>query len=137
MPVQIHGNSMNPTYEDGQYVLSFRNKPSIKRWDVVLIKGEKTENDCWIKRVVGMPGETIEMKDGLLLVNCTVVSDQGMVQDSTTSFGPIKLGMDEYYVLGDNRSISFDSRYIGPVTDKDIIGVHAISIKNAFRREIR
>ena len=78
-------------------------------------------NEKIIKRVIGLPGETIEYNNGKLYINNKVVEDK--YNDGTTfDFKKVVLGEDEYFVLGDNRAVSIDSRRLGPIPKKDILG---------------
>ena len=133
-PVVVVGDSMVPTLEDKQILLldkiSYRfNK--IKRFDIVVIKNGKNEI---IKRVIGLPGETIEYKDNVLYVNGEPLeSDYNF---DTDDFTIEDIGKDlyhqipdnEYLVLGDNRIVSADSRIIGFIKREDILGKTTISI---------
>ncbi|HHU08379.1 MAG TPA: signal peptidase I, partial [Clostridiaceae bacterium] len=78
-------------------------------------------------RVIGLPGERIEIKDGHVYINGLLLSEEYLAPGVTTSvftaiFQDVLLGADEYYVLGDNRPYSQDSRFFGPVNKKDITG---------------
>lgn len=111
-PTLISGTSMEPTYHQDQYVIGhwFLN---VDRFDVMVIDvGDKE----LIKRVVGLPNETIEFKDNVLYVNGNIVEDT-YANGSTEDFA-ITLGPDEYFCMGDNREHSIDSRYYGTFTYK-------------------
>ena len=119
--VMVHGDSMYPTLHNKD--LMILNKASvrlgkIKRFDIVVIDAM---NEKIIKRVIGLPGETIEYNNGKLYINNKVVEDK--YNDGTTfDFKKVVLGEDEYFVLGDNRAVSIDSRRLGPIPKKDILG---------------
>lgn len=126
-PVIVSGNSMNPNYNDGELLLIKKigyNEKTIKRFDVVVIKRDKEEI---IKRVIGLPGEHISYKNNKLYVNNKLVSEDYTHLDTNDfnleeicSCSTIPEG--KYLVLGDNRPISMDSRRIGLIDKKDIVG---------------
>ena len=114
----VSGSSMNPTYNDGDILLCKRHY-DIWRFDVVTIASKKA-NNILIKRVIGLPGETITYKDNQLYIN-----GEPIIQDELYNFGEVEdleitLKSNEFFCMGDNRSDSLDSRYFGPFTDKEI-----------------
>lgn len=129
-PVQVKGSSMYPTLEDGSLgfsdIIGYR-MTGIKRFDVVVVYLEE-KNEYLVKRVVGLPGETVSYKDGQLYIDGEAVDEPFFDEDYKDSYGstfmsdvdPITLGDDEYYCLGDNRPHSSDSRYYGPFKKEDI-----------------
>lgn len=128
--VDVIGPSMEPSYHDGDVVVI--NKliylfSDVKRNDVVAVK--RMENDDYfdIKRVVALPGDEVSVASGKLLVNGKLASDEyinGDILNKGILSSPVKLGKDEYFVLGDNTSSSEDSRYqsYGMVQKTDIRG---------------
>ncbi|MGL5541343.1 MAG: signal peptidase I [Erysipelotrichaceae bacterium] len=132
-PIRVDGESMYPTLKNNQAgianVLSVKLN-HIERFDVV-IAHEPTSNHFWVKRLIGLPNETIEYRDDVLYINGAKVEEpflnSSYVQDYQTKgvftedFGPIQLQEDEYFLMGDNRPESSDSRYRGPFHKKDII----------------
>lgn len=122
----VVGDSMNPTYEDGDIVnINRLSKP--ERNDIVIVD-LPDEGKHLIKRCVGMPGDTIQIKEGKVFVNGVELEEDYLSKENKTCDGglanePILLGEDEYFVLGDNRSVSKDSRYFGAVKKEQIIGV--------------
>lgn len=125
------GQSMEPALENGQKV--WINKMSYMlsspdRFDVIVFKpnGNKNVHDS-IKRVIGLPGETIQIKDGKIYIDNKELKEKGKtgsIEDAGVVTEAYTLGDDEYFVLGDNRSSSEDSRYadIGMVQREDIEG---------------
>lgn len=140
-PVRVDGRSMYPTLKDGEF--GFTNVGGVllngvKRGDIVVVtmeeKGQKTH---WVKRVIGMPGDTISCVNDIVFINGKVLDETQYIdpdyrQSCVDQFGyfnkvpnadntdvqdfeEVKLGDDEYYVMGDNRPYSEDSRYVGPV----------------------
>lgn len=131
-PVIVSGNSMLPNFNDGELLLVKKigyNEKTIKRFDVIVIKKDKEEI---IKRVIGLPGEHVSYKNNKLYINDKLVSedythlntkDFNLEEICTCSTIP----EGKYLVLGDNRPISKDSRSIGLIDEKNIVG------KSVFR----
>lgn len=121
----VSGNSMNPTYKDGQSVLFVRIDKTYNRGDVVAIK--MPTGDRYIKRIIGLPGDTVELKDGEVYVNgspFTTGDESGATEpEADTVTYPLTLGESEYFVMGDNRTDSIDSRTFGPIVGVQIMGV--------------
>lgn len=120
-PVRVNGSSMESTLLNGETMIL--NKLAIKfkdinRWDIVVIK---TSDSFIIKRVIGLPGETIKYENDVLYINDKELEDNYSLSE-TEDFKEIKLNKDEYFVMGDNRYISQDSRVVGPINKEDIIG---------------
>ncbi len=120
-PIRVNGTSMEDTLYNGETMIL--NKLAIatsgvKRWDIVVIELEETH---LIKRVIGLPGETIRYENDKLYINDQEVIDK-YSRTRTEDFAEVKIGKDQYYVMGDNRSISQDSRMIGPVSKSEIKG---------------
>lgn len=78
--------------------------------------------DAFIKRVIGLPGDTVEVKDGQVLISGRSIPEKYIQDRPTYQFGPVKVPPDQYLVLGDNRNNSYDSHYWGFVPRKNIIG---------------
>ena len=130
-PVRVDGSSMNPTLHNNDILLLKKFDKSIDRFDIVVIKYEKSK---LVKRVIGLPGERVKIsitKVGnnyvsKILINGEVLSENyGNAQmiESGIASSEIVLGEDEYFVLGDNRNNSADSRIIGVINKKNITGV--------------
>ncbi len=132
-PFYVRGASMEPNFYDRDYLIineiSYRfTEPN--RGDVVVFKYPLNPREYFIKRVIGLPGETIEIKEGEVKIY-NKLYPQGIVLDESSYLFPgtktggnlkVSLGPDEYYLLGDNRNASLDSRSFGPVPRKNIIG---------------
>jgi len=119
--VMVHGDSMYPTLHNKDIMIL--NKISmktgkIKRFDIVVVDAM---NEKIIKRVIGLPGETVEYKDGKLYIDGKETEDK-YNDGKTLDFTEVALGDDEYFVLGDNRAISVDSRRLGAIPKKKILG---------------
>lgn len=120
-PIRVQGSSMKPTLKNGEIMilnkitLSFN---KINRYDIVVIKSEDKKI---IKRVYGLPGDFIKIEDNKIIINDKIIVDK-YGKGNTSDYKEILLSDDEYFVLGDNREVSKDSRYIGPVKYESIIG---------------
>lgn len=145
-PVRVDGRSMYPTLKDGEF--GFTNVGGVllngvERGDIVVVtmeeEGQKTH---WVKRVIGLPGDTVSCVNDVVYINGKVLDEtkyiapdyrQSLVDkfgyfnkvpnaDNTNveDFEEVTLGDDEYFVMGDNRPFSKDSRYVGPVKKSQI-----------------
>lgn len=97
----------------------------IKRGDIVIFLFPENQSKSYIKRIVGLPGETIEIKDGKVLINEILIEEPYLNPDyvsEDTMPAPVTIAPDHYFVLGDNRRNSSDSRYWGTVPRKLIYG---------------
>ena len=131
-PVIVRGDSMYNTLEDGEVLflskISYR-LDDIKRFDIVVV--EDIDNDLIIKRVIGIPGDSIEYKEGILYINDRKCDDKfASITENfdLTNFGIQKLPENSYFLLGDNRNNSIDSRIIGPVNIEKINGEVVFSL---------
>lgn len=128
---QVIGDSMNPFLIEGDRLLVNKmayafTKP--KRGDVIVFDPEIDEKS-FVKRVIALPGETIDIKDGNVYINDELLNESYLTEDGTFTYiepkkMPYVLGNDEYFVMGDNRSVSYDSRAesIGTITKNKIKG---------------
>lgn len=129
-PFIVKGESMAPNFNTGDYLIideiSYRfSGPD--RGEVIVFKYPKDTSQRFIKRVVGLPGETVSVENGQVLITKdgeTTILDENYLPDDLKTIGTISitLNSDEYFVLGDNRDYSFDSRAWGVVPKSDIIG---------------
>ena len=128
---RVSGSSMETTLSDGDNLivdkLSYRFQEP-KRFDIVVFPYKYEENTYYIKRIIGLPGDTVQVKDGYTYINGELLESdiygaEVMIEAGTAS-EPITLGEDEYFVLGDNRNHSLDSRdpSVGILKREDLIG---------------
>lgn len=127
---RVEGDSMNPALHNGDNLIvekiSYRfNDPD--RYDIIIFPYAHAENVYYIKRIIGMPGETIQITDGYVYINGELLDEHYGAERMITggiAEEPIELGEDEYFVLGDNRNHSADSRdpSVGVLTKDDLIG---------------
>jgi len=148
-PFFVQGASMEPNFHDGEYLLvnewgykhtnigsstdpllSVKSFRTLERGDVVVFRYPKNPTVFYVKRIIGLPGESIEQtKDGIVIsksddTGSFLLNESSYLDADITTQGlkPISLGDDEYFVMGDNRTHSNDSRSWGPVKKNFIIG---------------
>ena len=143
-PIRVDGESMRNTLQDGDIVLV--TKPeywsgNYQRGDVIICRYPNrnkessislggsfeltfTNHTLFVKRLIGLPGDKIEFRQGVLYVNDQLVDESNIdvYIPYTRSMGPITLGRDQYFVVGDNRGNSNDSRAVGPISEDMIVG---------------
>jgi len=126
-PVKVEGTSMAPLLSDQERIFInkfvYRLEP-IGRGDVVVFWYPLDRSKSFIKRVVGLPGDTVEIRQGRVIVNGQRLKEPylpGRPADWTT-YGPLRVPPEEYFVLGDHRASSNDSRVFGPVHNRYIYG---------------
>ena len=120
-PIRVNGSSMYKTLHDKDIMILNEMAyyfDDIKRGDIVVVKEKK---ELIIKRVIGLPNETVECKDGVIFINDKKLTET-YVNGTTDEFEKVELGDDEYFVLGDNREVSLDSRVYGAYNKSDIKG---------------
>ena len=143
-PIRVKGESMQNTLMNGELVLA--TKPAylrgkINRGDVIICRYPErstakslnlggsfeigfTRHTLFVKRLIALPGDTLEIREGLVYVNGELVDETAidMYSEAKTNLGPLLLGEDSYFVMGDNRGNSNDSRRVGPITRDMIVG---------------
>lgn len=132
-PFLVKGDSMVPSFHNGDYLivdeLSYRFR-SPERGEVIVLKFPYDPSQRFIKRIVGLPGETLEIKDGKVVVyhsdsqDAFVLDESGYLDEGSQTPGSVKVQLKEgeYFVLGDNREFSSDSRSWGPLQEKYVVG---------------
>ena len=127
---KVDGHSMEPTLSDGDNLivdkLSYRFRDP-ERYDIIVFPYQHAENTYYIKRIIGLPGETVQVIDGYMYINGKKLDEHygaEVMEDPGIAAEPIKLGDDEYFVLGDNRNHRSDSRVasVGVLTRDMLIG---------------
>ena len=121
---QVNGSSMEATLHNGQYLIISKLAYWIRspqRGDIIVLRPPKNPGEDYIKRIVGLPGERIEVRDGAVWVN-GIVLDEPYVFSVPRYDGLWTLGEDEYLVLGDNREDSDDSHKWGSLPADNIVG---------------
>lgn len=132
-PFQVNGQSMFPTFHDGEYILTnliTLRVNKLDRGDVIVFKSPTNQEKDFIKRVIGLPGDNVMVKDGKVFVNNKQLDESAYLpNDFVTHPGtfleegaPITVPKDFYIVMGDNRDFSSDSREWGFVPNDKIIG---------------
>ena len=129
-PFFVRGESMDPTFKNGDYLIideiTYRFREPA-RGEVVVFKFPYDKSQKFIKRVIGLPGETVEIKNGEISIYNQLgikLLDESEYLPELATAGDMTLNLleGEYFVLGDNRFFSFDSRRFGPILINDIIG---------------
>lgn len=138
-PFKVQGASMEPTYFDKEYLiideLSYRIHDP-KRGEVIVFRPPTDPSKFFIKRVIGLPGDTVELingevkiynaehPNGWTLDETSYVDLADMTEDERESMTmrPVTLEKGEYFVMGDNRRASYDSRFFGPIEERTIVG---------------
>ncbi len=129
-PFVVEGESMHPTFASGDYLivdeLTYRFSTP-KRGDAVVFRYPNDPNVFYVKRIIGLPGETVHIDHGQTTITkadgTTLTLDEGyVVEEDATYTQDTTLGADQYFVMGDNRPRSSDSRIWGPLPKKNIMG---------------
>lgn len=130
-PFFVKGQSMELNFEDGDYLIvdevSYRFREPL-RGEVVVFKYPQDPSQRYIKRIIGLPGETIAIEDGKVEIlnwqGSQVLDESGYLPSSIQTPGKVQITLaeNEYFVLGDNRSVSADSRSWGPLSKENIVG---------------
>lgn len=129
---KVSGNSMVPTLQNGDYLIT--EKVSYKfrdptRGEIIVLKNPKDESQDFIKRVIALPGDTLEISNNKIFLNGRLLEEPYLPTGAPTKGGafvvndsPVKAGNNQYFVIGDNREHSSDSRTWGPIIKEEIVG---------------
>ncbi len=126
-PFYVEGASMEPNFYSKEYLIvdeiSYRFHPP-QRGEVVVLRNPQNLSQFYIKRIIGLPGERIKMLNGTVYINDTELKETYLssVYATQASMPEQTLAQGEYFVMGDNRANSLDSRILGPVPANDLIG---------------
>jgi len=126
-PFIVKGQSMEPNFENSNYLivdeLSYRFRDP-QRGEVVVFRYPKNISQRFIKRIIGLPGEKIEIEAGVVMMNGKILDESKYLPSGVQTTGNTQISLDEneYFVLGDNRISSFDSRQWGVLPRKNIVG---------------
>ena len=126
-PVKVEGGSMEPGLEDQERIfinkLAYRLE-AIERGDVIVFRYPRDTRKNFIKRVIGLPGDRVRVGDGHVYLNGHLLREPYVPEEymDSRSYSEIRVPIDSYYVLGDHRSMSNDSREFGPVSRSYIYG---------------
>ncbi len=122
---RIEGFSMEPNFHDGEFLLVNKIVYMLhppERGDVIVLRYPPVPSRDFIKRVIGLPGDKIEIVNGRVYINGELLPEPYPLNEGTYTFGPVTVGPDEYFVLGDNRNNSSDSHSWGMLPTKNIVG---------------
>jgi len=140
VPVRIEGISMEPTYRD--HGINFVNRLAfwlhppqrgdivalrVGRWDVLtvlsdLLAGHRATRAAYLKRIVGLPGETVDIRQGVVWINGQPLDEPYVKAREAWQLAPVKLADDEYFVIGDNRGMDQQDHKFGVTKGKRIVG---------------
>lgn len=120
-PYRVEGFSMEPTLETGDYIIVFQHKGTFSRGDMIIFEHPEDKKILDVKRIWGLPGETVTICNGRLFINDKMVKPEfGFSKYENLS--KITLSNDEAFVLGENMNVSIDSRHFGAVPLCSIVG---------------
>ena len=126
----VSGDSMKNTLHHGDQLIedkiTYRFKEPV-RYDIIVFPYQYEEDTFYIKRIIGLPGETVQIVNGEIYINGEILREtygREVIRDPGMAAEPVQLGEDEYFVLGDNRNASSDSREpsVGVIHRNDIVG---------------
>jgi signal peptidase I len=124
-PIKIEGTAMRPTLEDGDRWLMSRNVSNLERGDIIVFRYPKDQSKWYMKRIIALPGEKVEIREGKTYIDGSRISEDYLDQNlnrAGSSFPEVEIAEGHYFVMGDNRDNSSDSRYWGTVESSLIEG---------------
>lgn len=125
-PIMVSGSSMDTTLANGE-VMILNKLGKFTREKIVVVSKNFEGKDTIIKRIIALPGETIKCENGIIYINGEEYDDK-YATNTTYDFAEVKLKDNEYFVMGDNRLVSKDSRMLGPVLEDEIEGTTSLVI---------
>ncbi len=126
-PFYVKGASMEPNFEDHEYLIideiTYRFHVP-QRGEIVVFRAPTEAQQFFIKRIIGLPGETVSVKEGVVRVNGKSLDETKYLSSDLHTQGDVMVTLkdNEYFVMGDNRNASYDSRLFGPINRTRIIG---------------
>jgi len=136
-PFFVEGSSMYPNFKNGDYLIIDELTYHLRepaRGEVIVFHPPKTPSDFYIKRIIGLPNERVIIKDGQVIIynnshpNGFILDEAYLLDNKTSGDTDVKLGNNEYFVLGDNRYASYDSRAWGVLYRDKIVGIVRLRI---------
>ena len=124
-PVKVVGDTMMPALNDGDLIIIDRNPAKLERGDIVIFLYPNDPVKSYLKRIVALPNETIDIREGKVFINGLPLTEPYVnpeLDQSHRDMAPVTLAADSYFVIGDNRDNSSDSRIWGPLRRKFIYG---------------
>jgi len=117
----VPSKSMAPTLMESDYIGGFRAEPSeLQRGNIVVFTSARDDEDFYVKRVVGLPGDAIAILDGFVYINGHRIEEPYVVHRGEENFAPITIPDGKIFVMGDNRTDSVDSRNFGPISKRRV-----------------
>ena len=115
--ITVSGQSMRPSFNDGDRLIASKDVSTLSRGDVIVFRYPHDESKSFLQRIVGTPGERIEIADGITFIDGKALDEPYVAAENRLphSMAAVVLGSDEYFVMGDNRGNASDSRSWGPV----------------------
>jgi signal peptidase I len=134
-PFSVAGHAMDPNFTNGQYILLEKWDKNFQRDDVIVLQYPKDPTQFFIKRIVGLPGETVSLQNGRVYINDQPLDETAYlpVAMQNQTFGsptPVTLQPGQYFVLGDNRTASSDSRIWGVLPANLILGKYWLTVSS-------
>jgi len=123
------GSSMNNTLDNGDFLIVEKIHKTFhlnyKRFDVIIMKSDNPKEPFYVKRIIGLPGEQIKISKGKIYINGTILEEdygKEIMKEGGMAESKYSIDEDSYFVVGDNRNNSYDSRFFGAVHKNEIIG---------------
>ena len=127
MPVRVEGTAMMPTLKNGDRIFVDRNVNNLKRGDIIVFRFPKNHEQSFVKRIVGLPNESIEIRQGQIFINGKILEEPYASEEYNqvkNTRNVVQIPDGHYFVMGDNRDNSYDSRGWGTLPKELIYGVY-------------